>query len=115
MITSTTRTAARLLTVAALSCSGLALSVGAASASTCTPDPIADPNIGAYACFDAVIQDSDPSTPGAEVSTAYFVDVDVFGQARICIGRFIVGGQLYTSSPYVVPTIHADGLGARVC
>ncbi len=95
---------------------GLGAFAGGASASTCTPDPIADPNLGVYACFDAGIQDSDPSNPGAEVSTAYFVDVDVFGQVRVCLGRFIVGAQVDPSDPTNPSVVrHVDGLGARIC
>jgi len=116
MSKSFTRTGARLLTLLTVSGGALAVSAGAAAAANCTSDPIPDPNVGVYACYDYAIQDSDPSNPGAEVSTAAFVDVDVYGQARICIGRVIVGGQVDPAHPLPLRyTATTDGLGARVC
>ena len=114
---STARRAATLGALLTSTTIGLAAFAGGASAASgCTTDPITDPNLGVYACYDYAIQDSDPSNPGAELSTAAFVDVDVFGQARIFVGRFIVGGQVnpsYPTDPDV--TAHRDGLGARIC
>jgi len=107
------RNAARLLSVIAIAGGALAATASGASASTCTNDPITDPNLGAYVCYDLVIQDSDPAHPGAELNTAFFVDVDVYGQARICVGRVIVGGQVVDLIPN--PTIIFDPNPVRFC
>jgi len=107
------RNAARLLSVVAIAGGALAATAGAASASTCTTDPIPDPNIGVYACYDLVIQDSDPTKPGAELNTAYFVDVDVYGHARVCLGRVIVGGQVDGIFPQ--PNLTFDPEPVRFC
>lgn len=84
----------QILTVACATGVTTAALAGFAGAASAACVPSSSGPVFVCASADPHIEDSDPSKPGAEVSTAESVTVAVFGPLAVCVGRVVVGAQV---------------------